>query len=276
MRSADGPPEVPLEVTTGQDSDVDEADLRDLLDDVRSGVVDPDDAVAVLRRLPFADLGFARVDHHRALRSGLARGGLRAGQDPRAVRRDRRRAARRRRPSRAAHPRRRRPDRRGARRPPGRSARGHHDRVEPAPRRPARARARDHRRHRRPARRRRVRRDPRGPRPRAQRITDVGVAGVHRLLVHADELAGPTSSWSSPAWRARWRASSVASRPRRSSPCRRASATAPASRASPRCSRCSSSCAAGVTVVGIDNGFGAACAALRLCTVHDRSRATFT
>ncbi len=31
------------------------------------------------------------------------------------------------------------------------------------------------------------------------------------------------------------------------------------------------SCAAGITVVGIDNGFGAACAALRLCTVHDRS-----
>ena len=55
----------------GQDSDVDEAALRRLLDDVRSGIVDPDDAVAALRRLPFADLGFARVDHHRALRQGL-------------------------------------------------------------------------------------------------------------------------------------------------------------------------------------------------------------
>ncbi len=31
----------------------------------------PDDAVAELRRLPFADLGFARVDHHRNLRQGL-------------------------------------------------------------------------------------------------------------------------------------------------------------------------------------------------------------
>ena len=30
----------------------------------------PDDAVAALRRLPYADLGFARVDHHRALRQG--------------------------------------------------------------------------------------------------------------------------------------------------------------------------------------------------------------
>jgi hypothetical protein len=49
---------------------VDEAALQQLLDDVRSGAVHPDDAVAELRRLPFADLGFARVDHHRSLRQG--------------------------------------------------------------------------------------------------------------------------------------------------------------------------------------------------------------
>jgi len=47
---------------------MDEPALRQLLDDVRSGTVGPDDAVARLRRLPFVDLGFARVDHHRALR----------------------------------------------------------------------------------------------------------------------------------------------------------------------------------------------------------------
>src|SRR5579863_8005732 len=47
---------------------MDEPALRQLLDDVRRGVVAPDDAVARLRRLPFAELGFARVDHHRALR----------------------------------------------------------------------------------------------------------------------------------------------------------------------------------------------------------------
>ena len=40
--------------------------------DVRDGTVSPDDAVRQLRRLPFADLGFARVDHHRSLRQGLA------------------------------------------------------------------------------------------------------------------------------------------------------------------------------------------------------------
>ncbi len=41
-----------------------------MLSDVQSGALHPDDAVAALRRLPFADLGFARVDHHRALRQG--------------------------------------------------------------------------------------------------------------------------------------------------------------------------------------------------------------
>jgi NCAIR mutase (PurE)-related protein len=51
---------------------MDEPALRQLLDDVRTGVVAPDDAAARLRRLPFADLGFARVDHHRALRQRIA------------------------------------------------------------------------------------------------------------------------------------------------------------------------------------------------------------
>ncbi|MCU1346729.1 MAG: phosphoribosylaminoimidazole carboxylase-related protein [Acidimicrobiia bacterium] len=38
---------------------------------VRDGAVTPDEAVAALRDLPFADLGDARVDHHRALRQGF-------------------------------------------------------------------------------------------------------------------------------------------------------------------------------------------------------------
>jgi NCAIR mutase (PurE)-related protein len=50
---------------------MDELSLQLLLDDVRSGVLSPEDALLRLRRLPFADLGFARVDHHRALRQGL-------------------------------------------------------------------------------------------------------------------------------------------------------------------------------------------------------------
>jgi pyridinium-3,5-biscarboxylic acid mononucleotide synthase len=50
---------------------MDEASLRRLLDDVRAGRVTPDDAVARLRHLPYTDLGFARVDHHRHLRQGF-------------------------------------------------------------------------------------------------------------------------------------------------------------------------------------------------------------
>jgi len=50
---------------------MDEPALRKLLEDVRAGDLAPDDAVSRLRRLPFADLGFARVDHHRALRQGI-------------------------------------------------------------------------------------------------------------------------------------------------------------------------------------------------------------
>lgn len=56
--------------------------LRTLLDDVREGRVAPDDAVRVLRRLPFADLGDARVDHHRRLRQGLPEAVYGPGKSP--------------------------------------------------------------------------------------------------------------------------------------------------------------------------------------------------
>src|SRR3954453_13150279 len=49
---------------------MDEGAVRRLLDAVRDGSMSPDDAIVELRRLPYADLGFARVDHHRALRQG--------------------------------------------------------------------------------------------------------------------------------------------------------------------------------------------------------------
>src|SRR5438445_6858706 len=60
-------------VMNEQDSEhaMDEPALRQLLTDVRAGVLSADEAVARLRRLPFADLGFARVDHHRELRQRL-------------------------------------------------------------------------------------------------------------------------------------------------------------------------------------------------------------
>ena len=45
--------------------------LRKLFQRVRSGKLSPDEAVERLRHLPFEDLGFAKVDHHRALRAGM-------------------------------------------------------------------------------------------------------------------------------------------------------------------------------------------------------------
>ena len=45
--------------------------IRELFEQVRDGSLSPDDAVARLRHLPFEDLGFAKVDHHRALRVGM-------------------------------------------------------------------------------------------------------------------------------------------------------------------------------------------------------------
>jgi pyridinium-3,5-biscarboxylic acid mononucleotide synthase len=47
------------------------ASIRKLFEQVRAGKISPDDAVNELRHLPFEDLGFAKVDHHRALRVGV-------------------------------------------------------------------------------------------------------------------------------------------------------------------------------------------------------------
>ena len=48
-----------------------EDQLRQLLEEVRGGAVDIDAALARMRHLPFEDLGFAKLDHHRALRHGM-------------------------------------------------------------------------------------------------------------------------------------------------------------------------------------------------------------
>ncbi len=45
--------------------------LRQLLGNVQSGSISIDDALTRLRSLPFEDLGFAKVDHHRAIRCGF-------------------------------------------------------------------------------------------------------------------------------------------------------------------------------------------------------------
>lgn len=45
--------------------------IRKLFEQVRAGKLSPDEAVTEIRHLPFEDLGFAKVDHHRALRVGV-------------------------------------------------------------------------------------------------------------------------------------------------------------------------------------------------------------
>jgi NCAIR mutase (PurE)-related protein len=255
---------------------VNEADLRDLLDDVRSGIVDPDEAVAMLRRLPFADLGFARVDHHRSIRSGMPEAIYGPGKTP---------------------------DQcvaivgellaGGAR--PVVLTRGGDDQIaavlaaHPSGQRNGativwKPRARD-----RPERvlvitagtsdlpvadECAVILEAHGLAP--QRITDAGVAGVHRLLVHGEDLgradvvvvvAGMEGALASLV-------GGLTHAPVIAVPS--SVGYGAGFQGITALLAMLSSCAAGVTVVGIDNGFGAACAALRLCTVHDRSRATFT
>jgi len=48
-----------------------ELDIRKLLDDFKGGAVSLDHAIERLRGLPFEDLGFAKIDHHRSLRTGF-------------------------------------------------------------------------------------------------------------------------------------------------------------------------------------------------------------
>jgi pyridinium-3,5-biscarboxylic acid mononucleotide synthase len=61
---------------------MDVSSLRALLQAVASGECAPDDAVRQLRRLPYADLGFARVDHHRDLRLGMPEAVFAPGKTP--------------------------------------------------------------------------------------------------------------------------------------------------------------------------------------------------
>ena len=46
--------------------------LRQILESVSKGELDLDEALARLRSLPFESLGFACIDHHRSLRKGLS------------------------------------------------------------------------------------------------------------------------------------------------------------------------------------------------------------
>jgi len=50
---------------------MDRVQIESLLNEVRDGRTDVTDALDRLRDMPFEDLGFAKLDHHRALRTGM-------------------------------------------------------------------------------------------------------------------------------------------------------------------------------------------------------------
>jgi pyridinium-3,5-biscarboxylic acid mononucleotide synthase len=64
---------------------MDQDQLRALLEQVRSGSVAVDAAVERMRHLPFEDLGYAKLDHHRALRHGFTEVIFGKGKSPEQV-----------------------------------------------------------------------------------------------------------------------------------------------------------------------------------------------
>ena len=62
-----------------------ETEIQKLLEAVQRGKVTPEAAVERLRWLPFEDLGFAKIDHHRSLRQGYAEVIYAPGKSPEQV-----------------------------------------------------------------------------------------------------------------------------------------------------------------------------------------------
>ena len=101
---------------------------------------------------------------------------------------------------------------------------------------------------------------------RVERLMDVGVAGLHRLLSAGRRAAaGAGRDRRGGHGRRACRASSAGWWPCRSSRCRPASGYGASFGGLAALLGMLNSCAAGVTVVNIDNGFGAAAAASRIC-----------
>src|SRR5690348_2943246 len=62
-----------------------QTDLLKILESVQAGKLSPAAAIERLKHLPFEDLGFAKVDHHRALRQGFAEVVFAKGKTPQQV-----------------------------------------------------------------------------------------------------------------------------------------------------------------------------------------------
>lgn len=252
---------------------MDEGAIRRLLHEVRDGTTTPDDAVAALRHLPYADLGFARVDHHRQVRQGMAEAVYGPGKTPdQAARIVAELLAR----SAAAPVVLTRADAAqiatATELNPGAEVRGTTVVWQAAPPRPERvllltagtadlpvadecaATLVAH-----------------GFPPR--RLTDVGVAGIHRLLAHADDLvdadavvvvAGMEGALASVV-------GGLTGAPVVAVPT--SVGYGAGLEGVTALLGMLASCAAGITVVGIDNGYGAACAVVRQLLTPGRSRA---
>jgi pyridinium-3,5-biscarboxylic acid mononucleotide synthase len=64
---------------------MDKQDIQRLLEGVRQGEVSVARAVEQLRHMPYEDLGFAKIDHHRVLRQGFAEVVYAKGKTPKQV-----------------------------------------------------------------------------------------------------------------------------------------------------------------------------------------------
>ena len=61
---------------------MDKNELRELLNSVAEGKISVDDAVMSFKTKPFEDLGFAKIDYHRSIRQGIAEVIYGAGKTP--------------------------------------------------------------------------------------------------------------------------------------------------------------------------------------------------
>ena len=77
--------------------------IADLLERVQHNQLSISEAMVRLRHLPFEDLGFAKIDHHRALRQGFPEVVMGEGKMPNTSQRSYR-SIRRNRKSRSRHP----------------------------------------------------------------------------------------------------------------------------------------------------------------------------
>ena len=57
-------------------------DLAKLLDDYKNAKIGFQEAIEALKKIPFENLGFARIDHHREMRKGIPEAIFGMGKTP--------------------------------------------------------------------------------------------------------------------------------------------------------------------------------------------------